>query len=142
MLWASGTLMHMSQWALTLTLGWLALTLTNSAAVVDPSGKLPLSFSKCAADLPCFDRDATQITYDLWHGYCKLLRDGSEPAFPFGFGLSYTSFAYANLQLERTDVGAADTLAVTVDVPKSGSVAGDEVVHRELSASSHGLAAE
>ncbi len=91
--------------------------------------------------LPCFDRDATQITYDLWHGSRKLLRDGSEPAFPFGFGLSSTSFAYANLQLERTDVGAADTLAVTVDVPKSGSVAGDEVVHREVSASSHGSAA-
>ena len=134
MLWASGILMHISQWAQTITLGWLALTLTNSAAVVGPSGTLPLSFPKRAADLPFFDRDATQITYDLWHGYRKLLRDGSEPAFPFGFGLSYASFAYANLQLERTDLGAADTLAVTVDVTNSGSVAGDEVIHRELSA--------
>ena len=141
MLWASGILMHMSQWALTITLGWLALTLTTRAAVVGPSGKLPRSFPKRAADLPCFDRGATQITCDLWHGYRKLLRDGSEPAFPFGFGLSYTSFAYADLQLERTDVGAADKLAVTVDVPKSGSVAGDEVVLPEVSASSHGSAA-
>ena len=82
MLWASGILMHMSQWAQTITLGWLALTLTTSAAVVGPSGKLPLSFPKRAADLSCFDRDATQITCDLWHGYRKLLRDGSEPASP------------------------------------------------------------
>ncbi len=78
MLRASGILMHMSQWVQTITLGWLALTLTTSAAVVGPSGKLPRSFAKRAADLPFCDRDATQITYDLWHGYRKLLRDGSE----------------------------------------------------------------
>ena len=52
---------------------------------VNPSGKLPLTFPHRAQDLPFFDRDATAITYDLWHGYRKLEHDGSEPAFPFGF---------------------------------------------------------
>ncbi len=51
---------------------------------VNPSGKLPYVVPKRAEDLPFFDKDATQITYDLWHGYRKLERDKATPAFPFG----------------------------------------------------------
>ena len=101
---------------------------------VNPSGKLPVSFPKNAADLPFFDKDATAITYDLWHGYRKLLRDGAEPAFPFGFGLSYTSFAYTNLHLEQEQLGADSTLVATVEVTNTGSVAGDEVVQLYVAA--------
>lgn len=100
----------------------------------NPSGKLPLTFPKRAEDLPYFDRNATAITYDLFHGYRKLDRDGTEPAFPFGFGLSYTTFALANLHLAQAQLAAEDTLTVTVEVTNSGAMAGDEVVQLYVAA--------
>lgn len=105
---------------------------------VNPSGKLPCTFARRAEDLPYFDKDATAITYDLWHGYRKLERDGVEPAFPFGFGLSYTTFRYANLRLEQTALRAADTLVASLDVTNTGHVAGDEIV--QLYVAAHGSA--
>ena len=107
---------------------------------VNPSGKLPLSFPRRAEDLPFFDKGATAITYDLWHGYRKLERDGAEPAFPFGFGLSYTTFAYSNLHLEQAQLGAAQTLVATVDVTNTGSIAGDEVVQLYVAAQGSAVA--
>ena len=95
---------------------------------VNPSGKLPCTFPARAEDLPCFDRNATKITYDLWHGYRKLERDGAAPAFPFGFGLSYTTFDYSALKLTQTELSSLDTLEATVEVANVGRVAGDEVV--------------
>ncbi len=95
---------------------------------VNPSGKLPCTFPARAEDLPFFDRNATKIVYDLWHGYRKLERDGAAPAFPFGFGLSYTTFDYAGLKLARTELTASDTLEATVEVTNAGAVPGEEVV--------------
>jgi beta-glucosidase len=95
---------------------------------VNPSGKLPCTFPRRAEDLPFFDKEATAITYDLWHGYRKLDRDGAKPAFPFGFGLSYTSFVYTNLQLEQDELKSEETLVATVYVTNTGKVAGEEVV--------------
>jgi beta-glucosidase len=101
---------------------------------VNPSGKLPLVIPRRAEDLPFFDRDATEIEYDLWHGYRKLERDGNTPAFPFGFGLSYTSFRYANLALDQNQLGPSDTLTVSLDVSNTGARAGEEVVQLYVSA--------
>jgi beta-glucosidase len=91
---------------------------------VSPSGKLPCSFPARAEDLPHFDRDATAITYDLWHGYRKLDRDGAAPAFPFGFGLGYTTFALGDLRVAVED----ETVRATVAVTNTGEVAAEEVV--------------
>ena len=101
---------------------------------VNPSGKLPCTFPKHAEDLPFFDKHATAITYDLWHGYRKLERDGAQPAFPFGFGLSYTTYAYGNLQLAQDRLGADDTLEARIDVTNTGKVEGSEVVQLYIAA--------
>lgn len=101
---------------------------------VNPSGKLPLVIPKRAQDLPYFDKDATEIEYDLWHGYRKLERDGHTPAFPFGFGLSYTTYHYANLALTKNQLGPSETLQVSLDVSNSGAYAGEEVVQLYISA--------
>jgi beta-glucosidase len=97
---------------------------------VNPSGKLPFSIASSAEHYPHFDRDATAITYDLWHGYRKLERDGNAAAYPFGFGLSYTSFSYADLTLERSDA----TIRVQLEVTNTGAHAGEEIVQVYVSA--------
>ena len=103
------------------------------AGEANPSGRLPCSFPKRMEDLPFFDRKATKITYDLWHGYRKLERDGAAPAFPFGFGLSYTSFQISDLRLEQAEIAADGILKVSVQITNTGSMAGDEVVQFYLS---------
>jgi beta-glucosidase len=95
---------------------------------VNPGGRLPCGFPRRADDLPVFDRSATKITYDLWHGYRKLAHDGAGAAFPFGFGLSYTSFAHSNLHVKKAQLAATEPLEVTVDVTNTGARAGDDVV--------------
>jgi beta-glucosidase len=56
------------------------------------------------------------------------LFDSVAPLFPFGFGLSYTTFAFENLRLEKEAIAAGDTARVSVDVVNTGQRAGDEVV--------------
>ena len=101
---------------------------------VNPSGRLPCVFPVRAEDLPAFDRNATKITYELWHGYRKMERDGASPAFPFGFGLSYTRFEYANLRLKKTELSASDLIEATVEVTNAGERAGEEVVQLYVAA--------
>jgi len=91
---------------------------------VNPSGRLPFVVPTDAAHLPYFDKDATSMVYDLWHGYRKLDRDGHTPAFPYGFGLSYTSFAYRNFTAMRE----GDVLKLKLSVANTGAHDGDDVV--------------
>ncbi len=73
---------------------------------VVPSGKLPLTFPKSLEQLPPFeDYDMTGRTYR----YAT-----EEPLFPFGFGLSYTSFTYSDLELDKTTIPAGESLALDV----------------------------
>lgn len=93
-----------------------------------PGGRLPCVFPKSAAQLPFFDRKAESIEYGLYHGYRLMEKRGWEPAFAFGFGLSYTTFAYRNLRLDHYEIGTDGELRITIDVVNTGSISGDEVV--------------
>ncbi|MGE0868065.1 MAG: beta-glucosidase [Kofleriaceae bacterium] len=66
---------------------------------VEPGGRLPFVIPTSEAHLPAFDRGASTFTYDRWYGYRKLDRDGHAAAFPFGFGLGYTTFKLSGLEI-------------------------------------------
>ena len=91
---------------------------------VDATGRLPFSVPTDADHLPPFERDAEVATYDGWHGYWRLARDRHAPAFPFGFGLSYTSWEIGPTTVD--DDGS--TLTVTAQLINTGNRAGADVV--------------
>ena len=93
---------------------------------VSPSGRMPFSVPGSEAQLPPFEPRAAKVVYDLWHGYRRLRRDGHGAAFPFGFGLSYSSFHHSDLQLELQS--EANLLQVALTVTNTGAMAAAEVV--------------
>jgi beta-glucosidase len=89
-----------------------------------PGGRLPVTFYKSTDQLPPFeDYSMAKRTYRYFDG---------EPLYPFGFGLSYTSFAYRNLRVDQKTVPANGSGKVSVDVTNTGAMAGDEVVQLYL----------
>jgi beta-glucosidase len=95
---------------------------------VNPSGKLPFTVPKDPSQLPPFENKSTSVEYGYYHGYTLAEKRGWEPRYPFGHGLSYTTYTYANLALDAAEVRAGGTLTATVEVTNTGSRAGDEVV--------------
>ena len=101
----------------------------------NPSAKLPISFPRSADQLHAFVNDSDEVSYDYFHGYFLLDRNGHEPEFPFGFGLSYTTFSYGVLTVETPRVQSDRAVRATVDVSNLGSRAGSEVVQLYVAAS-------
>lgn len=91
---------------------------------VCPSGKLPYTVAYNEEDYPYFDPDCEEITYEYYHGYCKMEKEGKKVLYPFGYGLSYTEFAFGKPEAEVF----ADTAKISVSLKNTGSVAGAEVV--------------
>lgn len=96
--------------------------------LVNPSGKLPLTFPEGNEQLPPFDKKARSVEYGYYHGYRLLDRKGMRPAFPFGFGLSYTTYEYRSLRLSAEEIPADGSLTVEAEVSNTGRRAGEEVV--------------
>jgi beta-glucosidase len=94
----------------------------------NPCGKLPCIFPKSLDQLPFFDSAATDIEYGYYHGYRLMDIQGHVPAFPFGFGLSYTSYSYKNLQVTPSSVPKNGQFQVSVDITNTGSRPGEEIV--------------
>ncbi|MBN2011897.1 glycoside hydrolase family 3 C-terminal domain-containing protein [candidate division KSB1 bacterium] len=89
----------------------------------NPGGRLPVTFYKSVDDLPPFEEyHMINQTYRYFKG---------EPLYPFGYGLSYTTFQYDNLVANKT-CKAGDQVTVSVDVKNTGKLAGDEVVQLYL----------
>lgn len=88
---------------------------------VNPSGKLTVTFPRSVGQLPCYyDRKPSRF-----RDY--VLADSS-PLFPFGFGLSYTTFAYRNLKISPQIISSGEAAEVSVEISNTGRVTGDEIV--------------
>jgi beta-glucosidase len=89
-----------------------------------PAGRLPVTFYKSVEQLPSFDDYAMSgRTYRYFAG---------QPLYPFGHGLSYTTFGYSNGRLGKASIAAGQDVTVSVDVTNTGAMAGDEVVQLYL----------
>ncbi len=120
---------------------------------VNPSGRLPMTFPMSYADVPSAENFPgkvlsgepetgmpaifgvpTEVTYDegIYVGYRYYTTFGIEPAYPFGYGLSYTDFEYGDLRLSPANV--AGEITATVTVRNAGDMAGRDVVQLYLSA--------
>jgi beta-glucosidase len=94
--------------------------------VSEPGGRLPFAVPLHEADLPPFDKRATNVRYDRWYGQRRLDRDGKRAAYPLGFGLSYTSFTIDDVEV--TPAPDAGMLEVRAIVTNTGTRSGGHVV--------------
>jgi beta-glucosidase len=87
---------------------------------VNPGGKLPITFPRSVGDLPDFynHKPSANRTYAF---------STRKPLFPFGFGLSYTTFRFENVRVEPAQIVSGGTAKVSVDITNTGSREGDEV---------------
>ena len=88
-----------------------------------PSGKLTISFPYHVGQLPVYYNQVPG-----WHGAQKYVDLPREPLFAFGYGLSYTTFKYTDLQLEKVELERDETLCAAVNVTNTGTRFGTEIV--------------
>ncbi len=100
----------------------------------NPGGKLTITFPRSIGQLPDFYNFDPSKTD-------KYVEGDRKPLFPFGHGLSYTTFRYDHLSVKAPAAGATEDVVATVDVTNSGSLEGDEVaqlyLHHDVSSVEH-----
>ncbi len=89
---------------------------------VNPSGRLPISIARSVGQLPVYYNHAPSARRQSY------LFEESSPLYPFGYGLSYTTFRFSSLRLSADAISARDSVAVSVDVTNTGSRGGTAVV--------------
>jgi beta-glucosidase len=87
----------------------------------NPNGKLPISIPRSAGHLPCYYNYKPAAR----RGY---LQDDISPLYPFGYGLSYTSFVLSNQRLEKSSIKCGDSTKLVVDIKNTGKQIGEEVI--------------
>lgn len=100
---------------------------------VNPSGRLSETFPNRLEDTPCYltygkGKDHAEYREGVFVGYRYYTTRGMEVQYPFGYGLSYTTFGYSNMTTDKTELTDAETLSVSVDVKNTGDCPGKEVV--------------
>ncbi len=98
----------------------------------NPSGKLPVTFPRSLGQVPIFysmKNTGRPMEVDPQNKYTsKYLDESNYPLYPFGYGLSYTTFAYGDISLSKNSFSANDSITVSCTITNSGSKAGEEVV--------------
>jgi beta-glucosidase len=92
-----------------------------------PSGRLPITFPKKTEQVPIYYNVRPGANVNL--NYADI---DSKPLFPFGYGLSYTTFEYSNLQLSKTKIQSGESLEISMEVSNTGKMEGAEVVQLYL----------
>jgi beta-glucosidase len=97
---------------------------------VNPGGKLPMSFPRNVGQIPIsYNELPTGRPDDPTNKFTSRYLDvANSPQYPFGYGLSYTTFALSNLHLSSASIGRAGSVTVTADITNTGTTAGDDVV--------------
>lgn len=91
-----------------------------------PGGKIAVTFPRNSGQIPAFYMHKKSGGRSHWRGDYDDIP--ASPLYPFGFGLSYTTFAYSNFKISKTNVAIGDDVEISVDVENTGEYAGDEVV--------------
>jgi len=97
---------------------------------VTPGGKLPFTWPRTAGQIPMIYSHT--VSHDPAKQAQRYWDEASTPLYPFGFGLSYAQFTYANLTLDRPSITRTETVTVSVDVTNTGDREADEVVQLYL----------
>ncbi len=95
---------------------------------VNPSGKLPFTVPVSESDMTPFDSYAGNVDYGYYHGYTLFDKQKKVPRYPFGFGLSYTSFSISGLKTDKAAITPDDSMHISVKIKNTGVRAGAEVV--------------
>ena len=120
---------------------WLGSEAGNAIADVlfgdyNPSGKLPMTFPRAEGQIPIYYNHfntGRPAPNDTAFNYVSAYTDlNNSPKFPFGYGLSYTTFVYSDLKLSKNKIKITEKITVSLHVKNSGNVAGEEVVQLYL----------